>query len=438
MTYNFQYFHDQKLLRQNLDFENNKNVSEFDILIDQLNYQEIYNYYDVDWAVFADVFIPRISKSKDTNKQPQFDIRLEQVCNHIVNREVVLKLLLFFQKNVHDIWYGWGIDKEIETECARLISENIKGSVRDEYHGRFAEMPRLNYAQWIQDPNIFIEKTPTEKWIEEKQKEMAESCICDFRFMSPRFFENSNYCERWLYKSPNSKFSFNYEEVALGIYELIQTEDIIEYTKYIRTYLNNHPEFNIADTNDCEEFYHEVRNLVILMVEAFFNYSSPGGCWGISGVDFPNMTVTELEEKLKIPMWLSALNKLQGDSKTIIKDHSNNTLSVLENKVATKTKTGKAVETLPFSHYFREDLTEEQRKYIDKEIRVACGKKCAGVAVANVLSDFTNRSRYLAITDVQDAELYRSLADTYQLKTKLRAFSRAMHDFRNPPKKSTK
>jgi len=83
-----------------------------------------------------------------------------------------------------------------------------------------------------------------------------------------------------------------------------------------------------------------------------------------------------------------------------------------------------------FSKYFRSDLSDDQKAKIDKELKVACGKSRAGVAVANVLYDPIFRMEYLAVTDVPDTELHASLVHTYGLKTKIRAFSAAMQKHR--------
>lgn len=143
---------------------------------------------------------------------------------------------------------------------------------------------------------------------------MAENSrrICDFRFMSHRFIENDDYRKNWLYQAPNSKFAFNYSDVAYSIYSLIQTTSIVDYKKWIRTYERQHPEFNLKDANDREEFYDEVRTIILEIVDAFFHYSDPGFCWGIDGEEYSLMNGEELDDRLNMQCWKQALTELSG------------------------------------------------------------------------------------------------------------------------------
>lgn len=82
--------------------------------------------------------------------------------------------------------------------------------------------------------------------------------------------------------------------------------------------------------------------------------------------------------------------------------------------------------------FFRSDLTETQSTHIDKELRTACSKRNAGVAVAEVLCNSTNKATYLAIANVPNTDLYYSLVKTYGLTVAPSTFYDAMRKAQKP------
>lgn len=323
MKYDYTFFQENRLLLQNQNFEQYKNLSIFELLINLLNEEIIYEYYEVDWSLFATDFVDyKIQHNKDLPYDSERIIKgdkLEKVCQRIVSRSVTIKLLLFFQRNTTLIWPQWDNTDYIEQECARLISENIFQSRYDQYHGDFANMPRPNYRQMLVDPNIFQEQTYEHKWI-----------------------------EQYIYKKNT----------------------------------------NVPNYTTLPKAIKEIQNLQNRVAE-----------------------LTEENQKLRAQLE---------------KPLPQNKITKVE-KYKTQEFYKKVQEAPLFNEaYFRSDLTETQSAYIDKEIKVACSKRKAGVAVAAVLNNPSNKATYLAIADVANTDLYFSLVKTYGLTVAPSSFYDAM------------
>jgi len=166
MKYDNNYFHDQLITLQNTDFESYKDLSEFDVLIQLVNSETIFEFNEINWYQYIHHFLHIESECtrNDCIDHVVEDNKLERTYVIFTNRGVRIKFLLFLQSNQQDILYQFNNPEFVEKECARLISFEIKDSVRDEYHGEFAKMPRPNYAELIKEPDIFNKKTFVQRW----------------------------------------------------------------------------------------------------------------------------------------------------------------------------------------------------------------------------------------------------------------------------------
>lgn len=329
MKYDFNFFHDQLLLLQNQDYNQYKDVPLFDILINHLDEEYIYDYYEVDWSLFANNFVDyKVKRDKgmpyDYNQVVKSN-KLETICHRFFNRGVRIKLLLFLQRNIKTLWPNWDNTEFIEQECARLISENIQQSKYDEFHGDFANLPRPNLRKMLVNPNIFKEKS-----------------------------EDGKFIEAYIYRK-NHK-----EMIPCTLPEAL---------------------------NELQELKKQVSKL------------------------------TEENQKLRAQLEKPLQqNKAKRTGKYKDPDFF------------------KKVQAAPnFNEtYFRSDLIETQISYIDKELKVACSKRNAGVAVAEVLCNSTNKATYLAIANVPNTDLYYSLVKTYGLTVAPSTFYDAMRKAQKP------
>lgn len=179
MKYDYNYFHDSLMLRKNENFSLYKDEKEFDLLIEQLNHEIIYDYTEVDWTLFSsDFFSYKWEYDRNSNEEYVVlakDQKIESVANMIIPREVRVKLLRYIQKHYNTFFCVESINQAfIENECARLISANISESVRDKFAGEFASMPRPDYRAMLQDESLFKKKTCSGEFIEARFEEHAK------------------------------------------------------------------------------------------------------------------------------------------------------------------------------------------------------------------------------------------------------------------------
>ncbi len=325
MKYDFNFFHDQLLLLQNQDYNQYKDVPLFDILINLLDEEYIYDYYEVDWSLFANNFVDyKVKRDRgmpyDYNQVVKNN-KLETICHRFFNRGVRIKLLLFLQRNIKTLWPNWDNTEFIEKECARLISENIQQSRYDQYHGDFAEMPRTNYRHMLIDDKIFSEKTNLGKFMEQLiydkeearkkqiEKNKMRSLLAhgywmpqhdkefyDFNFMCYKFIESESYKKFWLYRSKYNHFQFTFEDVYAiepGIDEESLTPEAVY--QWLREYIDKHPDnhINMLYSADREECFAAVADIVWNIFYAFFKDCGSienGVLHGIKHRDFDSMS----------------------------------------------------------------------------------------------------------------------------------------------------
>ena len=118
---------------QSLHFPIYAEQTEADILIELINRESIIDYREVEWQALTHHVTPV--------KQ------LQQFVGKIFPRTEKVRVLAFFRDNARDLFFDKQRTPELtkyETECARIIHQNLEDSKRDQFHGAFAEMPRPN------------------------------------------------------------------------------------------------------------------------------------------------------------------------------------------------------------------------------------------------------------------------------------------------------
>ena len=150
IKYDYTYFHKLLLKQKSLNFERYQHITEKDLLIHALTYEDITEYAAVNWRwiseeLYSEEWLDESTRFFNINGE------LEEFICQIVPREVQVRILTYLRDNCRECLFNSCYDEEcietFETECARLISRNIKESVNDQYHGDFAKWPRPNLKQ---------------------------------------------------------------------------------------------------------------------------------------------------------------------------------------------------------------------------------------------------------------------------------------------------
>lgn len=150
IKYGYTYFHKVLLQQKSLNFALYEHITEKDLLINAFNFQEVGDYSEIDWRWISN----ELYGPEDYNGHIyRFDINgeLEEFISHIIPRDECVRILTFLRDNCREClfneFYDNGCIEAFETECARLISQNIEESKRDQYHGDFAVWPRPNLKE---------------------------------------------------------------------------------------------------------------------------------------------------------------------------------------------------------------------------------------------------------------------------------------------------
>lgn len=432
MKYDFNFFHQQLLLHQNQYYEKTKDETEFDVLIELLNSEEIYNYHEVDWKIFSNKIVNGKPIKDKSNLSSLINVvveddRLEKISHRIIAREVCVKMLLFFQKNVNEIWSGWKNVAFIEKECARLISENIQQSRYDQYHGDFAEMPRTNYRHMLIDDKIFSEKTNLGKFMEQLiynkeearkkqiEKNKMRSLLAhgywmhqhdkefyDFNFMCYKFLESESYKKFWLYRSKYNHFQFTFEDVYAiepGIDEESKTPEAIY--QWLREYIDNHPDnhINMLYPADRDECFAAVADIVWNIYYAFFKDCGAienGVLNGIKHRDFVNMSYEDFINSYEyLKKWRKGIDMFAS---TVKDDEKEQNLQIVNSKT-------------PYCTYIIPGA-EKSRDEIEADLERA-SKKSAATFCA-LLIRYENL-KYLDFREESVTDIFEYLKERYHL-----------------------
>lgn len=232
MTYNYDYFHKTLLRSMSLNFELYQHVTEKDLLIQALSGEDITDYSEIDWYWLSEDLYGQ--EYTDDGQTYSFDINgeLEEFISHIISRAERVRILTYLRDHCKECLFNRSYDKDcvekFETECARLISQNIEESKRDQFHGDFREWPRPNLREIAMPPQNKPVHTDKEKTIlkaipnypannppvsKDALLRVAYEFIDDFR-VAVKNFEESGRNDRY-------KPCMSYKQHAEGIYNRI-------------------------------------------------------------------------------------------------------------------------------------------------------------------------------------------------------------------------
>ena len=151
IIYGYKYFHKVLLELKSVNYTRYQHITEKDLLIQALNGEEITDHSKIDW-----VWLIEDLCSPGTNINPivyfDLDDKLELFISRIVPRAERVRILTYLREQCREcLFYEYNYDEEcieaFETECARLISQEIEQSKYDQYHGDFAEWPIPNLKE---------------------------------------------------------------------------------------------------------------------------------------------------------------------------------------------------------------------------------------------------------------------------------------------------
>lgn len=422
MKYDFNFFHDQLLLLQNQDYNQYKDVPLFDILINLLDEEYIYDYYEVDWSLFANNFVDyKVKRDRgmpyDYNRVVKNN-KLETICHRFFNRGVRIKLLLFLQRNIKTLWPNWDNTEFIEQECARLISENIQQSKYDEFHGDFANLPRPNLRKMLVNPNVFKEKSEEGKFMEqfiynkeeERKKQIEKNYwmpqhdkeFYDFNFICKKFRESESYKKFWLYRSKYNHFQFTFEDVYAiepGIDEESKTPEAIY--QWLREYIDNHPDnhINMLYPADRDECFAAVADIVWNIYYAFFKDCGAienGVLNGIKHRDFVNMSYEDFINSYEyLKKWRKGIDMFAS---TVKDDEKEQNIQIINRKT-------------PYCTYIIPGA-EKSRDEIEADLERASKKSAATFCALLIRYE---KLKYLDFREESVTDIFEYLKERYHL-----------------------
>lgn len=156
IKYDYKYFHKTLLKLKSLNFERYQHITEYDLLIQALNGEEITDHSKIDWKWIREYLIGDITDNVINDYGESLCTydnlgALEEFINHIVPRTERVRILTYLRDNCRECLFGGYFIEEyvedFETECARLISVEIEQSKYDQYHGDFLDWPIPNLKE---------------------------------------------------------------------------------------------------------------------------------------------------------------------------------------------------------------------------------------------------------------------------------------------------
>ena len=156
ITYDFTYFHTVLLRLKSVDFNHYQHLSEKDLLINALSGEEITDYSEIDWRWISDELYSEVYSDNKWTFSFEIDGKLEKFIRHIIPRDEVVRILTFLRDHCRECLFGEVYNEQcvcdFETECARLISQNIEESKA--------------YQQRLADAGVTVEWVPLESLID--------------------------------------------------------------------------------------------------------------------------------------------------------------------------------------------------------------------------------------------------------------------------------
>lgn len=151
IKYDYTYFHKVLLRLKSVNFTRYQHIDEKDLLIQALNGEDITDHSEIDWKWLSEDLYGK--EKRDISRLWTFNINdeLEKFINQIVPRTERVRILTYLRDHccecLFDEYYNPRCIQDFETECARLISQEIEQSKNDQYFGDFAEWPMPNLKE---------------------------------------------------------------------------------------------------------------------------------------------------------------------------------------------------------------------------------------------------------------------------------------------------
>lgn len=151
VKYDFAYFYKVLLRLKSVNFKRYQHITEKDLLIQALNAEEITDHSEIDWVWLKDDLF---NSGNTINPIVYFNLddKLGHFIYQIMPREERVRILTYLRDNCREcLFYEYNYDEEciraFETECARLISQEIEDRKRDQFHGDYLDWPIPNLKE---------------------------------------------------------------------------------------------------------------------------------------------------------------------------------------------------------------------------------------------------------------------------------------------------
>ena len=150
------------------EYETYKDYDIYDLFIDLLKNETIYDYDKFDNDIIAGLFdyVNAIRDSEGSWNNTYYAFKsntaFEDLSNKFSSLELRLKIMRYILKNINAIWSDKYDIEFIENECCRIINKTLNELEQAKYD----YMPRPDLKKLLDDPNFLKEKTPSRRWRE--------------------------------------------------------------------------------------------------------------------------------------------------------------------------------------------------------------------------------------------------------------------------------
>ena len=268
-----------------LEYERYKDYDIYDLFIDLLKDETIYNYGNFNNDIIAGLFdyVDAIRDSKDSWNNTYYafksDTALEDFSNKFSSLELRLKIMYYINININNIWsYKYDIEF-IENECCRIINKTLNELEQAKYD----YMPRPDFKKLLDDPNFLKEKTPSRRW-REKQIKIIEDVIQIINAPVQEEAEEQMIVEQPIKEEQQEKAVFVHEETSIlpekrEKFRYIKSNDpqkVESIEENIAIYVkNNQP------TELCKYLFNNVNELFLMLpVNSISIYNEIERIWG--------------------------------------------------------------------------------------------------------------------------------------------------------------
>ncbi|HAE24096.1 MAG TPA: hypothetical protein DCG33_02045 [Prevotellaceae bacterium] len=154
---------------KSLDYPRYKDATEADVLMELLKSESIIDYDEIEWSILQPrlFYLEPVGTGRSTHLE--MFLTIDKFVGEIIPRQEVVRILTYLRENADKLFNEEEFDssciKVFEDECARLIHQNLKDSIRDEYHGDYCHWPRPNLRQIAMGQKFSYKMSPEDKII---------------------------------------------------------------------------------------------------------------------------------------------------------------------------------------------------------------------------------------------------------------------------------